>query len=79
MRFSFRNLKRGEIYLLTRELILWESSAEAYRKIPAGAHFLVVDDDGIRIPVGKAYRVLVDGTVGTLLVREGDVLPVEEA
>jgi hypothetical protein len=29
--------------------------------------------------LGKVYRVLIDGSVGTLLVGEGDVLPVEEA
>jgi hypothetical protein len=79
---SFRDLKRGEIYLLTRRRQLWESSVGACRTIPAGAHFLVIDDAldaAVLERLGKVYRVLIDGSVGTLLVGEGDVLPVEEA
>ena len=82
MSLSFRNLKRGEIYLLTRERNLWESSIGAYRTIPAGAHFLVIDDGLDAWPGevrGKVYRVLIDGSVGTLLVGEGDIVPVGEA
>ena len=51
MSLSFRDLKRGEIYLLTRERILWESSVDAYRTISTGAHFLVVDDADL--PLGS--------------------------
>ena len=80
MSLSFRNLKRGEIYLLTRERNLWESSIGAYRTIPAGAHFLVIDDPlEYRLRFSTAYRVLIDGSVGTLLVVEGDIVPVGEA
>ena len=86
MSLSFRDLKRGGIYLLTRERNLWESSVGAYRKIPAGAHFLVIDDAvlaeadaAVLERLGKVYRVLIDGSVGTLLVGEGDIVPVEEA
>lgn len=85
MSLSFRNLKRGEIYLLTRERNLWESSIGAYRTIPAGAHFLVIDDlDEVvehawQLELGKVYRVLIDGSVGALLVGEGDIVPVGEA
>ena len=80
MSLSFRDLKRGEIYLLTRERNLWESSIGAYRTIPAGVHFLVIDDPlEYRLRFSTAYRVLADGTRGILGLGEGDFLPVEEA
>jgi hypothetical protein len=77
MSLSFRNLKRGEIYLLTRERILRESNTGAHRTIPTGAHFLVVDKQVDRRLVSAAYRVLVDGTLGILALCEGDIAPVE--
>ena len=88
MSLSFKDLKRGEIYLLTRERNLWESSVGwesgvgAYRTIPAGTHFLVIDDTTRRAwdpQVVRVYRILVDGILGTLDLGEGDVAPMEEA
>jgi len=79
---SFRNLKPGGLYVTATSLELWITAAVRPR-IPEGTHFLVIE------PVprgwalggagGRVYRVLIDGTVGNLLVGEGDVLLVEEA
>lgn len=82
MSLSFRNLKPGGLYVTATPNELWITAAVRPR-IPEGTHFLVIE------PVprgwalggagGRVYRVLIDGTVGNLLVGEGDVLPVEEA
>jgi hypothetical protein len=78
---SFRDLKPGGLYVTATPNELWVTAAVRPR-IPEGTRLLVIEpvpsgwDTG---PVCRVYRVLIDGTVGTLLVGEGDVLPMEEA
>lgn len=81
MSLSFRNLKPGGLYVTASPNELWITAAVRPR-IPEGTRLLVIEpvpsgwDRGDR---GRLYRVLIDGTVGNLLVGEGDVLPVEGA
>ena len=78
MSLSFKDLKPGGLYVTATPNELWITAAVRPR-IPEGTHFLVIEpvlDDGA---TRRVYRVLIDGTVGTLLVGEGDILPVEEA
>jgi len=77
---SFKDLKRGGLYVTATPNELWVTAAVRPR-ILEGTHFLVIEP----VPsgwdlggAGRVYRVLIDGTLGTLLVGEGDVLPVEE-
>lgn len=77
----FRNLKPGGLYVTATPNELWITAAVDAR-IPEGTHFLVIEPVPSGWDIGGAcgvYRVLIDGTVGNLLVGEGDVLPVEEA
>ena len=80
MSLSFRNLKPGGLYVTATPNELWITAAVRPR-IPEGTRLLVIEP----VPSGwdgggaaRVYRVLIDGTVGNLLVGEGDVLPVEE-
>lgn len=84
MSHLFRDLKVGGLYVAACPNKLWsDDGIDLLADIPVGACFLVIEP----VPSGwdagfdrrRVYRVLIDGTVGTLLVREGDVLPVEEA
>ncbi len=79
MSLSFRGLKPGGVYVTASPNLLWsdDDSDALIADIPAGARFLVIealgDADGGDLPWSGFYRILIDGIVGELIVRNGEV------
>ncbi len=84
MSLSFKDLKPGGIYVTASPNLLWsdDDSDALIADIPAGARFLVIEALGadsvlVRTTGGGFYRILIDGIVGELIVRNGQVALME--
>jgi hypothetical protein len=83
MSLSFRGLKPGGVYVTASPNLLWsdDDSDALIADIPAGARFLVIealgDAVGGDLPKAGFYRILIDGIVGELIVRNGEVALME--
>ena len=85
MSLSFRGLKPGGVYVTASPNLLWPDDGGPFpiADIPAGARFLVIEALGadsvlVRTTGGGFYRILIDGIVGELVVRnDGQVALME--
>jgi len=79
---SFKDLKPGCVYVTKFWQSLWVAGdSNKVMEIPAGTRYLVIEwvpSDWDHNPAeAKVYSVLIEGAMGTILVGEGDVLPME--
>jgi len=85
MSLSFKDLKPGGLYVTARPLALWPAEGRFGPKIPTspGSHFLVISPltrrNGPGFDTLRAYNVFINGSIGVLVLGEGDIVPVEEA
>ena len=84
MSLSFRGLKPGGVYVTASPNLLWSDDGGPFpiADIPAGARFLVIEaldaDSAGRTTGGGFYRILIDGIVGELVIRnDGQVALME--
>jgi len=83
MSLSFRGLKPGGVYVTASPNLLWSDDGGPFpiADIPAGARFLVIealDADSAGRTTGGFYRILIDGIVGELVIRnDGQVALME--
>ena len=84
MSLSFRGLKPGGVYVTVSPNLLWsdDDSDALIADIPAGARFLVIEALGVTdcraVTAAGFYRILIDGIVGELVIRnDGQVALME--
>ena len=85
MSLSFKDLKPGGLYVTACPLALWPAEGRFGPKKPTspGSHFLVISDiPRFRRPESdtlRAYNVFINGSIGVLVLGDGDAAEVEEA
>ena len=80
MSLSFRDLKPGGVYVTARPNLLWSDdcdNVDIIAEIPQGACFLVIEALGERSHGSGFYRILIDGIVGELIIKNDEVALME--
>ena len=85
MSLSFKDLKPGGLYITARTLALYppEALQAPGQRTSPGSHFLVISPltrcNGPGSDTLRAYNVFINGSIGVLVLGDGDAAEVEGA
>ena len=78
MSLSFKDLKPGGLYITARTLALYPPGVGPGQRTSPGSHFLVISPlNGPGYDTLRAYNVFINGSIGVLVLGDGDAAEVE--